>query len=255
MVSAPPFKGAICTMTKTESSALAAEQLSAPGGADTLHDKLARWAREFHRSSGEEWANAGTHLAGVVFGIFALTYMLVITSQQGDPRKIVSAAIYGSTLVILYTFSCLYHLIWKWNVKAAFQVMDHISIYLLIAGSYTPYTLVTMKDSPAGWISFGIAWGLATLGILSEVLLKPRREWLACTITLLLGWHIVLFFKILCAFISTLGLVMVIVGGAVYSIGVAFYVCDRTPYMHTVWHCFVLGGTICQWVSITFGVF
>ena len=244
-------------MTMSNSTSPAAAQLSAPPAdhRTNLHDKLAQWAQEFHRTSAEEWANAGTHLAGVVFGIFALTYMLVITSQQGDPRKIVSAAIYGTTLIVLYTFSTLYHLIWKWNVKAAFQVMDHISIYLLIAGSYTPYTLVTMRESPAGWISFGIAWGLATIGILSEIFLKPRREWLACTITLLLGWHIVLFFKVLYASISTLGLVMVIVGGVVYSIGVAFYVLDRTPYMHTVWHCFVLGGTICQWVSITFGVF
>ncbi len=252
-----PPRLSVRLMTMSTSTSPAADQLSAPSvnGNTTLHDKLAKWAKEFHRTSAEEWANAGTHLTGVVFGIFALTFMLVITSQQGDPRKIVSAAIYGTTLVILYTFSCLYHLIWKWNVKAAFQVMDHISIYLLIAGSYTPYTLVTLKDSPVGWTSFGIAWGLATIGILSEILLKPRREWLACTITLLLGWHSVFFFKILCAAISTLGLVMLIVGGVLYSAGVAFYVLDRTPYMHTVWHCFVLAGSICQWVSITFGVF
>lgn len=224
---------------------------------NVLHIKdsrLKRWALEFHRSSGEEWANAATHLAGLVFGIFALTFMCVLAAQGGEPRKIVSCAIYGVTLIVLYNFSMLYHLIWKWKVKAVFQILDHISIYLLIAGSYTPFALVTLKESWVGWAIFGCAWGLAAVGICAELLLRPRKEWLSITVTLLMGWQIVLAFRPLLNSISTLGLVMVIVGGVVYSIGVIFYVLDKVPYMHTVWHCFVLAGSVCHWVAITFGV-
>lgn len=215
---------------------------------------MAKWASEFHRTSGEEWANAATHLAGLVFGIFALTFMCVLAAQQGDPRRVVSCAIYGSTLIVLYNFSMLYHLIWKWRVKAVFQIMDHISIYLLIAGTYTPFALVTLSESWRGWTIFGTAWGLAAIGILSEICIRPRKEWLALTITLLMGWQIILVFKTICSNLSTCALVMLIAGGVTYTLGVIFYAMDRVPYMHTIWHCFVLGGTVCHWVAITFGV-
>lgn len=216
--------------------------------------QLEKWANDFHRSSGEEWANAATHGAGLIFGIFALTFMCVLAAQQGDAKRIVSCAIYGSTLIVLYNFSMLYHLIWKWRVKAVFQIMDHISIYLLIAGTYTPFSLVTLSESWRGWTVFGIAWGLALIGILSEILIRPRKEWLALTITLLMGWQIIMVFKTVCANLDLCALTMLIIGGVTYTLGVIFYAMDRTPYMHTVWHCFVLGGTVCHWVAITFGV-
>ncbi len=216
--------------------------------------KLAHWASEFHRSPAEEWANASTHIAGVVFSIFALTFMCVLTAQGRDPYKIVSCAIYGFSLIVLFNASALYHLIWKWKVKAVFQIMDHLSIYLLIAGSYTPFALVTLRHGAVGWWIFGISWGLAVLGILSELLVKPRKEWLSLTIMLLMGWQIVCVFKTLINHISTSGLVMLIVGGGVYTLGVIFYAMDRVPYMHTIWHLFVLGGAVCHWVAITFGV-
>lgn len=226
---------------------------NSPTGTTTKAGRIALWLKEFHRSSGEEWANFATHLAGMIFGIFALTFMCVLTAQQGDARKIVSCAIYGFTLIVLYNCSMLYHLVWRLPVKAVLQVFDHISIYLLIAGTYTPFTLVTLGNTAAGWTLFGVSWGLAALGILSELLIRPRREWIALLITLAMGWEIIFAFRPLMQHISHLGLVMLVIGGVVYTLGVIFYVMDRVPYMHTVWHCFVLGGSVCHWVAITFG--
>lgn len=216
--------------------------------------QLSAWAKEFHRSAGEEWANASTHLLGVVFSIFALTFMCVITGQLRAPAKIVSGAIYGASLLLLYSSSMLYHLIWKWRVKAVFQELDHISIYLLISGSYTPFALVTLGGTGLGWWVLGISWGLCLLGILAEIFCKPRKEWLTLTITLLMGWQIIFCFKPVFTNLNTVGLAMLIVGGGVYTLGVIFYIMDKVPYMHTVWHVFTLGGSVCHWVAITFGV-
>ena len=212
------------------------------------------WATDFHRTQGEEWSNFGTHLFGLVFSIFALTYMCVEAGRLGDPRKIVGCALYGVSLIVLYNSSMLYHLASTWRVKGAFQIMDHISIYLLIAGSYTPFALVTLKDTPIGYWILCSSWILAILGILTEVLIRPRKEWLAVTITLLMGWEIILCIKPLYDRIGTLGWVMLLIGGGAYTLGVVFYVMDRVPYMHTVWHVFVLAASICHWVGIMFGV-
>ena len=212
------------------------------------------WKREFHRSNAEEWANAMSHFAGFVFGIFALTFMCVYAAQEGEVRKIVGNAIFGTTLVFLYNCSTLYHLIWKHKVKSVFQFLDHISIYLLIAGTYTPYTLWAMREHPvAGWTVFCTTWLLAAIGILVECLLKPRREWLVVTIYLVMGWQVILVIDKVIAGLNTLGVVMLVVGGGVYTTGVIFYAFDNVPYMHTVWHGFVLAGSICHWVSVTFG--
>ena len=212
------------------------------------------WSADFHRSPGEEWANFGTHLAGLVFGIFALTYMCVEAGRLGDARKIVGCALYGVSLIVLYNSSMLYHLASAWRVKGAFQIMDHISIYLLIAGSYTPFALVTLQDTPIGYWILCTNWLLAAIGILTELLVRPRKEWLAVTITLLMGWEIIFCIKPLYERIGSLAWVMLLIGGGTYTVGVIFYVMDRVPYMHTIWHVFVLAASVCHWVGIMFGV-
>ena len=212
------------------------------------------WAADFHRTPGEEWANFGTHLAGLVFGIFALTYMCVEAGRLGDARKIVGCALYGVSLIVLYNSSMLYHLASAWRVKGAFQIMDHISIYLLIAGSYTPFCLVTLRDTQIGLWILGSSWALAVMGILTEVLVRPRKEWLAIAITLLMGWEIIFCIKPLYDRIGSLAWVMLLIGGGTYTVGVVFYVMDRVPYMHTIWHVFVLAASVCHWVGIMFGV-
>ena len=234
----------------------------APSSTDPSHAKQVRnlvrtmqmWSADFHRTPGEEWANFGTHLAGLVFGIFALTYMCVEAGRLGDARKIVGGALYGMSLIVLYNSSMLYHLANAWRVKGAFQIMDHISIYLLIAGSYTPFCLVTLRDTQVGFWILCTNWALAVGGILTELLVRPRKEWLAVTITLLMGWEIIFCIKPLYDRIGTLAWVMLLIGGGSYTVGVIFYVMDRVPYMHTIWHVFVLAASVCHWVGIMFGV-
>ena len=234
----------------------------APSSTDPSHIKQVRnlvrtmqmWSTDFHRTPGEEWANFGTHLAGLVFGIFALTYMCVEAGRLGDARKIVGGALYGMSLIVLYNSSMLYHLANAWRVKGAFQIMDHISIYLLIAGSYTPFCLVTLRDTQVGFWILCTNWALAVGGILTELLVRPRKEWLAVTITLLMGWEIIFCIKPLYDRIGTLAWVMLLIGGGSYTVGVIFYVMDRVPYMHTIWHVFVLAASVCHWVGIMFGV-
>ena len=217
-----------------------------------LRKHAAYWASEFHRTRGEEWANAMTHLAGTLFSVMALTMMCIFSVQRGSAIHIVSCAIYGASLIILYNSSTFYHLVSDNRVKEVFQVFDHVSIYLLIAGTYTPLSLISLGGAK-GWTVFGIVWGLAVFGILIETVLKKLR-WMSLIIYLAMGWLVVGFFKAFAAGLAMPGLVMLVVGGVVYTLGVVFYVMDRVPYMHTVWHLFVLGGSVCHWIAINFYV-
>lgn len=212
------------------------------------------YRKEFHRTRAEEWANGITHMVGVVFGIVALTLMVVFASFKGNAWHITSCAVYGATLVMLNFSSTLYHLLKSFKAKRIWQYFDHCSIYFLIAGTYTPFALVTLHGA-LGWTIFGIVWGLTLAGVLVELLLPPK--WIMYTslpIYLLQGWLIVGVFKYVITNLPLPGLVMLIVGGGVYTLGVVFYVMDRTPYMHTIWHLFVLGGNVCHWVCVAFYV-
>jgi len=147
----------------------------------------------------------------------------------------------------------MYHLVKGLKAKRVWQIFDHSTIFLLIAGTYTPYALVTLHG-PTGWWMFGIVWGLAALGIFFEVAVPRWATYASLPIYLLMGWLIVFAFGAIRASLPYGGLVMLIVGGVVYTVGVIFYCMDKVPYMHTVWHLFVLGGTVCHWVSIMFYV-
>ena len=210
--------------------------------------------REFHRTRGEEWANGITHIVGVVFGIVALTMMMVFCSLNGNAWHVVSCSIYGSTLIILSVMSSLYHLLTNFRAKRIFQIFDHCMIYFLIAGTYTPYALVTMGHSKMGWIIMGIEWGLAIVGVLVETLLPKWVDYVTLPIYLVMGWLILIDYKTVLVNLPIPGLVMLLVGGVTYTLGVVFYIMDRVPYMHTIWHVFVLGGMVCHWVSIMFFV-
>lgn len=211
-----------------------------------------RWAKEFHRSRGEELANAMSHLAGTVFSIVALTMMCVYASFFGTARHIASCAVFGATLVILYNCSTLYHLTRNYRLKSFFQMLDHISIYLLIAGTYTPFALGALEGK-RGWTLLAIVWSLALIGILCETALRRLRR-LSLPIYLLMGWLALFFIRPLVQSLSTTGAVMLIAGGVVYTLGVIFYALDKVPYMHTVWHFFVLGGSVCHWVAVNFTI-
>ena len=210
--------------------------------------------REFHRSRAEEWANGISHMIGVVFGIVALVMMVVYASIYGTACHVVSCSIYGATIIMLTLSSTLYHLFSNYRVKRVFQIFDHCTIYFLIAGSYMPFALVTMGRCAKAWVIFGVEWGLTLVGVLIEVLWPKIVNYASLPIYLVMGWMIALAFRMVVENLPTAGLVMLVVGGVVYTLGVIFYVMDHTPYMHTIWHVFVLGGIVCQWVCVMFHV-
>ena len=220
------------------------------------HEQRINWFRyclkEFHRSAGEEWANGITHFVGVIFSVVAITMMAIFCAQNRSPIYTVSCVIYGTCLLVVYSISSLYHIISDFKAKSVFQLLDHCSIYLLIAGSYMPFTLLVLSPQKA-WVMFGIEWGLALAGILVECLCSRRKADISSLpIFLVMGWLIVGTFVDVYRNLSTPAFVLLCTGGGVYTIGVIFFLFDRVPYMHTVWHVFVLSASICHWVAITF---
>jgi hemolysin III len=196
-----------------------------------------------------ERLNSTTHLVGTVFALVGLVLLVVRAASTGDPWKIVSFSIYGGTLVALYTFSALYHSI-QGASKKVFQKFDHSAIYLLIAGSYTPFTLVTLHGA-WGWSLFGVVWGLAVIGILQDLLFVKRRGILSVLIYLLMGWIAMSAIGPLSRALPEAGITLLIIGGLFYTLGIVFYALDdKLVHSHGIWHLFVLTGSICHYFSI-----
>ncbi|HSC79852.1 MAG TPA: hemolysin III family protein [Chitinolyticbacter sp.] len=193
--------------------------------------------------------NGYSHLAGAVLALAGTSFAIVEASLYDDAWKIVGVSIYGATLILLYTISTLYHSL-KGRAKQVFQRLDHCAIYLLIAGSYTPFTLVTLRGG-WGWSIFGINWGLAILGIVQELWIGRRTRVFSLLIYVLMGWLILFAMGPLIAALSPAGLAWLAAGGLFYTVGIVFFVFDeRIPHGHGIWHLFVLAGSICQYVSI-----
>jgi len=193
----------------------------------------------------EEIANAVTHGVGAALAVAALSVLVTASGLLGDPWRVVSFAVYGASLVLLYLFSTLYHAFRRPKLKAVFRVLDHAAIYLLIAGSYTPFALVTLQGA-WGWALFGVIWGCALAGIVTTVAFLSAPKWVTAGIYILMGWMAVIAVKPLLAALSVGGLVLLAAGGVSYTGGVVFYVWDRLPFNHAVWHLFVLGGSVCH---------
>ena len=201
----------------------------------------------------DERLNSITHLVGALAALVGLIVLVVFSSLDGDPWKIVSFSIYGASLVLLYTASTLYHSV-QGELKKVFKKIDHLSIYLLIAGTYTPFTLVTLNGA-WGWTLFGVIWGLAVVGIAQELLLKAKRRILSMTIYLAMGWLVVIATGPLLDALAMTGFYWLLAGGLCYSGGVVFYVFDKkVPHFHGIWHLFVLAGSLCHFVTIFFYV-
>jgi hemolysin III len=192
--------------------------------------------------------NSISHLVGAVLALVGLVVLVVLAALHGGAVRIVSAAVYGASLLILYTSSTLYHS-FKGAAKRVFRRLDHVAIYLLIAGTYTPFTLVVLKGR-IGWWLFGSVWALAVVGMLQE--LRPtRHRWLSVVIYVAMGWIGMLAFKPLAGALGTAGLVWLLVGGLCYTGGVAFYALDRRiPAFHGIWHLFVLAGSLAHFLVI-----
>lgn len=197
--------------------------------------------------------NSISHIIGAAAALVGLVVLVVAASRQGDPWKIVSFSIYGATLVLLYTSSALYHS-FRGKAKDVFRQLDHYAIYLLIAGTYTPFTLVTLRGA-WGWSLFGAIWGLAVLGIVVDSLPQKGLRIVPLVIYLLMGWLVLMAVKPLLEALPPAGFVWLLLGGLFYTGGVVFYALDkRVRHFHGIWHLFVLLGSISHYLTVLFYV-
>ncbi|MEO8204011.1 MAG: hemolysin III family protein [Betaproteobacteria bacterium] len=193
--------------------------------------------------------NAYSHLAGAVLSATGVALLIVLVARAGDPWKIVGLSVYGATLLVLFLVSTIYHST-RGPAKAVLRKLDHCAIYLLIAGTYTPFTLVTLRGA-WGWSLFGAAWGLAALGIAQEFFFGKGARILSLVIYAVMGWMGLVAVQPFAAGLGADGLAWVLAGGAFYTGGVVFYALDgRVRHFHGVWHLFVLAGSAAHFVAI-----
>lgn len=197
--------------------------------------------------------NAWSHLIGALLALSGAVVLIVLATVGGDARKVVSVSVYGATLVLLYSTSTLYHSL-RGRIKILFRKLDHLAIYLLIAGSYTPFCLITLRGA-WGWSLFGIVWGLAIFGMLQEI--KPRSEAriLSLVIYAVMGWIVLIAVDPLLLALGSAGFAWLAAGGILYTVGIVFYAFDeKFRHWHGIWHLFVLGGSAMHFIAILFYV-
>ncbi|MEN3042350.1 MAG: hemolysin III family protein [Fervidobacterium sp.] len=200
-------------------------------------------------SIGEEIANSVTHGIGAILGIAGLVVLIVFGGLSKDPLKIISFAIYGASLIIMYLASTLYHSIQHKATKKILEIIDHSAIYLLIAGTYTPFTLIALKGK-IGWIIFTIVWGLSIVGVVLKVFFVKKFMILSTIVYIALGWFIVFAFKPLVNSVSELTIWLLVLGGFSYTLGAIFYILRKLRYGHMIWHLFVLFGSILHFFAV-----
>lgn len=200
-------------------------------------------------SDAEEIAHVVSHGAGVLLSIAGLIWMLFLSLSASDPWRIVASIVYGASLISLFLASTLYHACREPARKQHLKVLDHCAIYLLIAGSYTPFLLIAMRTD-IGWWLFGAIWSLATAGVISKLWLRHRFPRFSLITYLLMGWLVVIAGPQVASAIGTNGVFWVVAGGLSYTLGTAFYVAKQTPFSHAIWHLFVLAGAICHFLAI-----
>jgi len=198
---------------------------------------------------GDEIANSITHGIGAILSACGLVYLMVLAGQRGTPWHIVSCAIYGTSLLLLYIFSTLYHALPGRGTKYVFRIFDHSSIYLLIAGTYTPFMLVNMRG-PWGWSILAVVWTLAISGILFKSVAIGRFAVLSAIIYVLMGWLVLIGIRPLLHAVPWDGFLWLVAGGAFYTAGVVFFAMDRVRYFHMIWHLFVLAGSACHYMAV-----
>jgi len=204
-------------------------------------------------SPGEELANSITHGIGLVLGIAVLVLLVVFSSLRKSAWEVVSCSIYGATFILLYLGSTLYHSARNPRTRKVLKVVDHSAIYLLIAGTYTPYALAPLRGA-LGWTIFGIIWGCALVGIAFKVFFTGRFKVVSLASYLFMGWLCVVAVKPLYRELSTAGFALFAAGGLCYTTGAVFYAWKSLPWSHAVWHLFVLAGSLCHFFSILFGI-
>ncbi len=201
----------------------------------------------------EELANAITHGIGFVLSIPALVLLIVFAVQKDNPLYLTSFLVYGISLMLLYVCSTLLHSFKPCKARTVFNIMDHAAIYVLIAGSYTPFVLITIQGT-LGWTLFGIIWGLAIAGIIYKIFMTGKLKLLSTSVYLLMGWMVMFAIKPLYTGLTPAGFWLLATGGIMFTVGAIFYSIPKVPYMHAIWHLFVIAGTAFMYFCILFYV-
>ncbi len=203
------------------------------------------------QSIGEEIANSVSHGIGLMGAIAAVPILVVAAAKQGDVAGIVGASVFGATMVLLYLTSTLYHALPTSKAKSLFQILDHAAIFLLIAGTYTPFTLGVLHGA-WGWTLFGLVWGFAIIGVILKATTGDRFQTLSTCLYLAIGWLVLIAIVPLWNNMPIWGLFWLLCGGISYTAGVVFFAADRIPYFHFVWHLFVIMGTACHFIAVLY---
>ena len=202
------------------------------------------------QSPAEEAANSVSHGLGLIAALAGIPFLIVHAVRQGDAGFIAGTCVFSATIVILYLASTLYHALPVGQAKRVFRVIEHSAIFLLIAGTYTPFTLGVLRGA-WGWSLFGVVWGLAAAGVAMKAFVKTPHPVISTSLYLLMGWVVVVAAKPLIAEVPTAGLLWLLAGGLAYTVGVVFFATDsRLRYGHFVWHLFVMAGTICHYFAV-----
>lgn len=204
-------------------------------------------------TEGEELAHAITHGVGVVIGLVVLPLLAVFTALGKNRWAFISCSIYGTTFILLFLGSTLYHAVRNPRAKQVLKIVDHSGIYLLIAGTYTPYALVPLRGT-LGWWIFGVIWGCALFGIVFKIFFTGRFKAVSLISYFFMGWFCIIAIKPLYHDLSTSGFVLLVAGGLCYSVGAIFYGWKSMKWSHTIWHLFVLAGSLCHFFSILFSI-
>ena len=199
----------------------------------------------------EEQFNTWSHALGAVLGIAGL--VILIVKQDGAPWSLFSVLVYGISIIVLFSSSALYHAAKTESKKHYFRILDHITIYFLIAGTYTPVLLLMLGDS-RGWPLFWTVWGIAVFGLILKIFFTGKFEIFSTLLYLVMGWLVVFDFNTLAERIDTNGLLLLFAGGLAYTVGIVFYAINKIPYNHVIWHLFVLAGAICHYFMVLFYV-
>ena len=197
----------------------------------------------------EEIAHSITHGVGLLLSVLGLVTLLVYSNQYGDAWHVVSSSIYGATLIALYASSTLYHAVTIPDLKKMLQKLDHAAIFLLIAGTYTLFTLVNLRGG-WGWTLFGMVWSIAIAGMVMELIVSKRYKRISLGLYLGLGWLVMIAIEPMLANVASGGLLLLLAGGLFYSLGVIFYVWKTLLYHHAIWHLFVLAGSVCHFFAV-----
>lgn len=206
-------------------------------------------SRKRRQSLGEEIANSVSHGVGLLAAVVAAPILIVAAVWRGSAAGIVSASVFAATVVVLYTTSTLYHALPESRAKRVLRVLDHGAIFLLIAGTYTPFTLGVLRGA-WGWTLFGLVWGLAVAGLVLKAAGGVRHPVLSTSLYLAMGWLVLIAVKPLWDRVPMWGLFWLLAGGLAYTVGVAFFAAERIRYSHFVWHLFVIVGTVCHFIAV-----